>query len=721
MAFPASAAAPAPATAPVPASASASDESLGPSSPADERPASSSSQEARQKKQKQKKPKRRPAGHGPLGASAPGAGEGERPPESRVDSFKGALTRSLLGAIAVFFRAPVRLYRPVKISALSVLDSLAQREGTTLSFKFLRTLWKRERTAFFAHVLGPPLLINTAIGFTLFEAFSLTERSLLRRYTPPRRTLRDSAGRLIPHWSPLWIVTVSGGVAGAAQCLISAPLDNVRKVLSHPPALAHPRHARSPRPFSWTAILRAAILPFAPTEHQHQRMMGKVNQSLTQSAPQSDASVSVSVSGSGKGIAPKPSVTKSSRWNQYLSAWRGGAHGAGLVLSMTRDSIGFASFFAVFEVSRRVAYHASIAVDMVYYTFNKSPTLLPGAQGGGNVPRSATPSGSTGDVHVFDVSSKTDNVDESETKNDYSFQASRSLLGRTVAAVTLIAGGALGAATYELLGRPAELMRTVLFESERLWHQSVRPQAQRSAFRPRRSSAVGEPGKATHTQQPRRVRRAVCPTLPIPPRVSGTHVRSVGQRRAALASLRISSTPGSSAPRVTTTPAGTAMTAVTPEQKRQPRAKARRERVRSSYEHLTRQRKPSAWSMLRDHAILHWRRHNPRGQRPPTLPLMFQTYFLQPFGLNTFFSLGLFPHAKRPSAAVVAGGSPENALRHRWTIRNSVNPSVVGSEKLVPRVGSYWSRATWWILRRVATPYGAGLAAFAIFGGDLAT
>lgn len=699
------------------------------------------------------------------------ASRGEAPapaPVTRVDSFKGALTRALLGALAVFFRAPVRLYRPVKISALSVLDALAQREGTTLSLRFLRTVWKRESPGFFAHLLGPPLVVNTAIGFTLFEAFSLTERALLRRHAPRRldAPTRDSAGRPVPQWSPLWIVAASGGVAGAAQCLISAPLDNVRKVLVRA-APSDVRHQMPSRPFSWTAVVRAAVLPFAPTESQHQRIMSKVKDSLS--------AADARANGDGH---KKTAVVKDDKWKRYLAAWRGGAHGAGLVLSLVRDSVGFASFFAVFEISRRVAYHASMAVDMVYYTFNRGPALTPvPAAPGGAAPRRAQGDVQIADAQPSDWRNDQDYGQPSEVDNDVSYKASRSLLGRTVAAVVLIAGGALGAASYELLGRPAELMRTVLFDGERAWHRAMRPHAatgssaaahapaspsaQHSAFRRRRHAVHGGgPAAGARSRAPRRIRRAMR-TGAIPgrgvsvapaPRAPGAYARSWATRRATLAALRHANTAGTSAPRIgwaacvpgsvvhgvhasnshhrslagnrsgngfgSERASAAASGASEQPQRRRTRKEARWERVRRTQMQLAKaggMRKPSAIGILREYAVRQWRRAHPRvaaGSVPGTMSLLVQTYFLQPLGLGMDRRAPLRTALQLRTTGVVPAGTQANALRHTWSAHNAVSKSVVGSKgALNPKAGA---RFSWWLLRKAFTPYGLAFAFFAI-------
>lgn len=68
---------------------------------------------------------------------------------SRKESLGGALARALVGTLAFVFRAPVRLFRPVKLSSWNLLEAMAKREGKSLSLKYLRTIIRRERVSFF--------------------------------------------------------------------------------------------------------------------------------------------------------------------------------------------------------------------------------------------------------------------------------------------------------------------------------------------------------------------------------------------------------------------------------------------------------------------------------------------------------------------------------------------------------------------------------------------
>lgn len=269
------------------------------------------------------------------------------------------------------------------MSSWTLLEAMAKRENRTLGIRYLRTLLKREKSSFLPHLLLPPLIMNATIGFVLFEGYSQTEAFLLRRYYPSipvppgpfdsqsetersqqqQRQQSESGilkeeGRTKPNFSPLWIVTISGFVAGAAQCIISAPLDNVRIVLqsSTPSSKTRSRgnhhhfSTSSPSPtlnFSWRAIARAAILPFAPSVSR-ERLVSKIKDSQ-QSDPKTSIWKSIlSWNRNGKQdkvMEKKIQLTNQERrilWEKKLKRWRGGIHGAGLVFSLMRDSFGFA-------------------------------------------------------------------------------------------------------------------------------------------------------------------------------------------------------------------------------------------------------------------------------------------------------------------------------------------------------------------------------------------
>ncbi|GAC92451.1 mitochondrial carrier protein [Pseudozyma hubeiensis SY62] len=433
---------------------------------------------------------------------------GSREP-TRQESLGGAVIRALFGTLAFLFKRPVRLFRPVKLSSWTILEAMAKREGRSLSLRYLRTLLRRENSNFLPHLLLPPLLFNTAIGFTLFEAYSITESRLLAKAKAKRiasgKETEDEDERK-PKWTPLWIVTASGAVAGAAQCFLSAPLDNVRYIIQrnvsgpdahHRSATAHPITT-----ISWRAILRAAILPFAPAIARDKLVQDVQNETIERSkrAPKptlrarlialiEPATTSANANAS---MAERFTMSPEKRqeWERRLKRWRGGVHGSGLALSLIRDSVGFGSFFFIFEVSRRCAFFASTSMDRVSAWFNarglgivrmRGPAGEAQQQGDGTnvVGRRRVDEGlgSEGDMHIEGeggVGHWIRQGQKSVIDADVSYNQSRTVQGRVVAVIMLLVGGAVGAFSYELVGRPFELMRVVIWEGRKQWEQGKR-------------------------------------------------------------------------------------------------------------------------------------------------------------------------------------------------------------------------------------------------------
>ncbi|SPO28079.1 uncharacterized protein UTRI_04469_B [Ustilago trichophora] len=433
---------------------------------------------------------------------------------TRQESFGGAVIRALFGTLAFLFKRPVRLFRPVKLSSWTILEAMAKREGHPLSLRYLRTLLRRENSNFLPHLLLPPLLFNTAIGFTLFEAYSITESRLLAKSKRKRATAEgeeeleegDEEGSGKPKWTPLWIVTASGAVAGAAQCFLSAPLDNVRYIIQrNVSGTEHHRHGtvRPITTISWRAILRAAILPFAPAIARDKLVQDVQKETIERSkrAPRptlrarlialiEPATTSLKNAGSGSGSVGERftmSPEKRKEWEKRLKRWRGGVHGSGLALSLIRDSVGFGSFFFIFEVSRRCAFYASTSVDRVSAWFNAKglgivrPIRSPQESGEeeSNVVgrRKVDDASSRDEMHIEDSGRVSHWIREGR-KNvpdaDVSYNQSRTVQGRVVAVIILLVGGAVGAFSYELVGRPFELMRVVIWEGRKQWEQGKR-------------------------------------------------------------------------------------------------------------------------------------------------------------------------------------------------------------------------------------------------------
>ncbi|EST08046.2 Mitochondrial carrier domain protein [Kalmanozyma brasiliensis GHG001] len=459
---------------------------------------------------------------------------GSREP-TRQESFGGAVIRALFGTLAFLFKRPVRLFRPVKLSSWTILEAMAKREGRTLSLRYLRTLLRRENSNFIPHLLLPPLLFNTAIGFTLFEAYSITESRLLAKAKRKKleKVGQSEEGEVVddeakPKWTPLWIVTASGAVAGAAQCFLSAPLDNVRYIIQRSNARHHSGHAHPITTISWRAILRAAILPFAPAIARDKLVQDVQNETIERSkrAPKptlrarlialiEPATTSIRNARNGNASVAETftmSPEKRQEWEKRLKRWRGGVHGSGLALSLIRDSVGFGSFFFIFEVSRRGAFFASTAVDRVSAWFNAGGLGIVRPRGpavdqpqqqdeGSNVVgrrKSDDRSESSDEMHIEDagqIGRWIRDGQRSANDADVSYNQSRTVEGRIVAVIILLIGGAVGALSYELVGRPFELMRVVIFEGRKQWEQGKREPGYRSHSKSTRAAS-----RRTHSQ-----------------------------------------------------------------------------------------------------------------------------------------------------------------------------------------------------------------------------
>lgn len=356
---------------------------------------------------------------------------------SRIDSMASAFARMCVSTLAFLFQRPVRLFRPMHFSTFSLLEMMARRQGNKLGVPYLGRLLRHERPALLLSLVVPPMLANLAIGFTLFQTYTMTEHVLTTNFT-------DGTADTAAHpFTPTVIVAIAGAAAGAAQCVISAPLDNIRLVVQ--PLLIHDTGHRTTSlslvraPFrTWQTIMEAAVLPFLP-ERWYNLAIRRLERLLPTKGPGSAPTSTSSTSQS----------TASSALFQYLPkhvrmlARR--KHGMSLILSLIRDALGFSAFFVTFEWARRCAYHASLQVDKwVHVVRRRSSPRLQNAE---------------------------------QQQLDQSFGASRTVFGRTTAVLTLVLGGALGAWLYSIVSRPVEYVRMVL------WNRLYVPQSRRLASR----------------------------------------------------------------------------------------------------------------------------------------------------------------------------------------------------------------------------------------------
>lgn len=579
------------------------------------------------------------------------------------------------------------------------------------------------QSTFFPHLLLPPLLVNTTIGFCLFEAYSITESRLLAKHYPAQDRTSSTdpllpAASSAPSFTPLWIVALAGGSAGAAQCIVSAPLDNVRIILSSQVSQhkhhSHNPHTRHPLRISWRAVARAAILPFAPE--------------VTRSKLVDQVTASGQVGSAGK-------ETQRLLWEKRVKRWRGGVHGAGLAMSLARDSVGewcvlffqpgllsayhrcffpsgFSAFFVVFEISRRLAFNASLSVDRALALFNAAASL-PVGRG------KQKDAESDEAIHL-----------ETASTGDISYSQSRTKTGRFVAACVLVCGGAIGAALYELVGRPAELMRLVIWEGRKAWEEGRRG-TKRDAWRKQN-------GRAQVTGARRREKVLMENAGKELRRGSFLSLRSGNQL-----GTRLSKVQGSSMQRARRPahPLKIVVKAPQPSEKTTPAVGADKRTGRRwtglKVRHRCAQRpvarpqpslesRPSAYTLLVEHAkrTSHLRYTSARNMRHqlqptpvPTPVLLFHTYFLAPFNPRPSSATMDSP----ASTAKASTGKPTKQFRFRNLLHFKYPiSSAPGSVKSISQAQVWGSGRLAWTLRRLASPYSIGFLAFAWMSGDLA-
>lgn len=468
-------------------------------------------------------------------------------------------------------------------------------------------------------------MANVAIGFTLFQTYTLTEDVLLRRRHAEDENVKTGT------FTPMLIVAVAGAAAGAAQCIIAAPLDNMRLVLQRllvrdvskgttiPAIIRHPLG-------TWRTILQAAILPFLPERWYHRLILRMTTPTVARE--------------------PKTS-TVFRHLPHHLRLLSRRVHGISLMLSLLRDSAGFSCFFVSFECARRIAFHASLAVDNIVRTLRRAG---PGALAR---PKETEEHGT---VHL-----------------DFSFNASRTVYGRFTAALILVCGGAIGALLYELVSRPIEYVRMVL------WYGLHVPQRPRS----RAASAMGEPAKMRvppHRQAS--VAYTVRPVRTMYPVPRVSHTQSVRRLRPLRRRVRL--------PHLLNSARENVVAAAAPHTPRTtPRAPREVRAMRARFKARTKRYSQSTIEKLFRYARL----TAPPGSRATGLRLLAQTYLLRPF---------VYPELCKSSAPRPWGAAPPALPPPPTSLLNAMRPEP-GSlgARLVRAVQSYGPRAT-----RVAAPLG---------------
>ncbi|KAL8286466.1 hypothetical protein RQP46_004483 [Phenoliferia psychrophenolica] len=260
---------------------------------------------------------------------------------------------------------------------------------------------RKEGWRFFPNHVLPPLFLNALIGFTLFFTYSTTSTYL--------------APTLPPH-SPL-VAFIAGSVAGAAQSLISAPLDNARLLLLRRQRLlrqytrsSHSRLDRhhglaATKPFTgWLSLLRTAVF--------HSPSTSLLPSTLPDTALTPEA-------------RRKLALNRARNWaRRGWSLWG---------LSLSKDAVAFGVFFTLFEQGRKVAR----GVGLRYDGLNESDYLVADTE-----------------------------------EDDFAYAATkphRSKASLALQATLLLVAGAVAGWSFSLVARPFERIRGAIWEGRARW------------------------------------------------------------------------------------------------------------------------------------------------------------------------------------------------------------------------------------------------------------
>jgi len=278
--------------------------------------------------------------------------------EQQGNSVYAALARTAARSAALYFSRPVRLFRPAKVSGWQSLRGHALKNGQELNPQYITSLLQKQGWAVVPKHFLPPMLANAALGTVLWTS-----------YAEASQLLEDNFDM-----HPTTVSALSGAVAGGVQSLAAAPVENVRLVIEGGTGRGW-SHA-------WKEVFRntAARAP------------------IKQEANVKDARDVRAWMRDVKGMAGR--------------GWDGWGWGC------AKDMLGFAAFFAIFDVTRRFAQvNKTVAEDvtLVASSFLKEPL---------------------------------------ESANRH--------FPRVVHGVTLVGGGVVAGVCYEMLGRPWDAARKAI-------------------------------------------------------------------------------------------------------------------------------------------------------------------------------------------------------------------------------------------------------------------
>ncbi|KAJ6608591.1 hypothetical protein B0H10DRAFT_519187 [Mycena sp. CBHHK59/15] len=211
-------------------------------------------------------------------------------------SVQAAIARTATRAVALYFSRPARLFRPSKVSGWHSLSGLATQDGTSLTPSYLSSLIKSQGFMVIPKHFFPPMVVNAILGTILWASYA------------------ETSSAFQPHIGnhPTMMAALAGAIAGGTQAIVSAPADNVRLLVEG----GHSGHSWS---HGWKEIFRGAPPPASSSRHETIQDIRQVRSWMKEVGDMA-----------GRGW---------SNWGYTFG----------------KDVTGFAAFFAIFEITRRIA------------------------------------------------------------------------------------------------------------------------------------------------------------------------------------------------------------------------------------------------------------------------------------------------------------------------------------------------------------------------------
>ncbi|KAJ7724084.1 hypothetical protein DFH07DRAFT_946424 [Mycena maculata] len=287
------------------------------------------------------------------------AGSAKQDSTDSQGTVQAALARTSTRALALYFSRPVRLFRPTKVSGWHSLRGLAAQDGVSLTPSYISSLIKTQGFTVIPKHFFPPMVVNTLLGTVLWTSYA------------------EASTLLHPHIGshPTAMATLAGALAGGAQALVSAPADNVRLLVEGGSS------NRNSWSHAWKEVFRGT--PHPPSSSRHETI---------------------------------EEIRKVRNWMREVGDMAGRGW-SGLGYTFGKDLTGFAVFFAIFDITRRIAVEIKTITNDAMCKVN---------------PRQVNSRGSF--------------------KNE-------NHLPQFLHGMTLVAGGVIAGLSYEVIGRPWDVAR----------------------------------------------------------------------------------------------------------------------------------------------------------------------------------------------------------------------------------------------------------------------